>query len=349
MKCEKVESIPSIDPYAEVKVTTMGNVIETQYMSKRNKRQTVQMLKGGDQMLVLSTGDIIDVQHHETRAENTVGLRKTFAKMRGIINTNVVDVTKVRWCTLTYAENMTDTDKLYTDFRDFNKRFQRYCKKQGYSKPEYIVMMEPQARGAWHAHLLYIWEDMKAPYIPNKTFADLWGHGFVRIKKLDDVDNVGAYLTAYLGDMDVKEAGARKGKDQKIKEVSITENGKTVKKSIIKGGRLHLYPANFNMLRYSKGIKKPKQEMMSQEQAKRKVLGATKTFQSVVRLSDPHNDFETIILKEQYNLVRGKRQGGEVRTHAPAFPLGECSKTMSGAGLPAIGSGGTHWGAGGAS
>ena len=104
----------------------------------------------------------------------------------------------VRWITLTYAENMTDTDRLYFDFKDFNKRFQYYCKINGYSKPEYIVMMEPQGRGAWHCHLLYIW-DCKAPYVANKTLRDLWGHGFVKIKKLDNCDNVGAYLTAYLG------------------------------------------------------------------------------------------------------------------------------------------------------
>lgn len=53
-------------------------------------------------------------------------------------------------------------------------------------------MMEPQGRGAWHCHLLYIFDLVKAPYIANKTLSDLWGHGFVKISKLDNVDNVGA-------------------------------------------------------------------------------------------------------------------------------------------------------------
>ena len=48
--------------------------------------------------------------------------------------------------------------------------------------------MKPQARGAWHCHLLYIW-DKKAPYVANKTLRDIWQQGFVKIKKLDDVDN----------------------------------------------------------------------------------------------------------------------------------------------------------------
>lgn len=299
---KRLKEIPEKDPSIPVKFTEMGNILEVQYMTKRNHKQTVQMLKGGEQYVICGTGEIKDVQHHETRADNQKGLYKTFAKCRGMINANVVDVSKVRWCTLTYAKNMKDPEQLYTDFRDFNKRFQRYCKRNGYSKPEYIVMMEPQARGAWHAHLLYIWQDMKAPYIPNKEFRDLWGHGFVKIKKLDNVDNVGAYLTAYLGDMEITEAEFRNG--DKVKQVEVEEDGKKVRKAIVKGARLRMYPANFNMLRYSRGCKKPTEEMISQEEAKRKVLGATKTFQSAIKMSDSDTSFEAILIKEQYNRLR---------------------------------------------
>lgn len=299
--------VPHINPYVPVKVTSMGNVIEVQYMEHRNIKQTVQMLQGGEQFLVCSTGEIKDVVHHNTRKDNKKGLYKTFAKCRRIINANVTDVDKVRWCTLTYKENMTDPKRLYSDFEKFNKRFQYYCKKKGYSKPEYVVMMEPQGRGAWHAHLLYVWQDMKAPYIPNQVFRELWGHGFVKIKKLDNIDNVGAYLTAYLGDMELDDIkGNIDGKTVKIVEVE--EDGKTVKKSIVKGARLDLYPANFNMLRYSRGCKKPIEEMMSQDEAEKKVLGATKTFESAVKMIDETTGFENTIVKSQYNLLRKNTQ-----------------------------------------
>ena len=287
----------------------MGNILEVQYMSRRNVKQTIQMLKGGEQFVICATGEIKDVEHHETRKGNTKGLYKTFANARGIINANVTDVSKVRWCTLTYKENMTDTKRLYMDFQQFNQRFQYFCKKKGYSKAEYIVMMEPQGRGAWHAHLLYIWQDMKAPYISNKDFRELWGHGFVRIKKLDNVDNVGAYLTAYLGDMELDEIQTADaiGKQCKVVEVE-DDSGKKVKKAIVKGARLDLYPANFNMLRCSRGVKRPTVEMMSQEKANKKVLGATKTFESAIKLTDSEQDFESIIIKEQYNRLRKKHQ-----------------------------------------
>ena len=302
---EKLGKIPVKNPNLLVKVTEMGNVTEIQYMSRRNAKQTIKMLEGGEQFIICSTGEIKDVEHHETRKDNKKGLYRTFANMRAIINTNVTDVSKVRWCTLTYAENMTNTKQLYTDFRDFNKRFQYYCKTHGYSKPEYIVMMEPQGRGAW--------QDMKAPFIPNHEFADLWGHGFVRIKKLDDIDNVGAYLTAYLGDMELSEIDWIKWneitKGTTVKQVEmLDDNGQKVTKQVLKGARLNLYPANFNMVRCSRGIKRPIEEMMSQEEANKKVLGATKTFASAIKLTDYENEFESIIIKEQYNKIRCKKQ-----------------------------------------
>lgn len=285
----------------------MGNVVEVQYMEHRNNKQTVQMLPGGNEFVICSTGEVKEVEHHNTRKDNKKGLYKTFANCRGMINANVTDVSKVRWCTLTYKENMTDPKRLYSDFQQFNQRFQYFCKIKGYSKPEYIVMMEPQGRGAWHAHLLYIWQDMKAPYISNKDFRELWGHGFVKIKKLDNVDNVGAYLTAYLGDMELDEIqGKTDGKEVKIVEVD--ENGEKVKKAIVKGARLDLYPSNFNMLRYSRGCKKPIEEMMYQDEATKKVLGATKTFESAVKMIDESTGFENTIVKSQYNLVRKKTQ-----------------------------------------
>lgn len=306
---QRLNEIPPKNPNLLVKVTEMGNVVEVQYMSRRNNKQTIQMLPGGDEFLVCATGEVKEVEHHTSRKDNRKGLYKTFSNARAVINANVTDVSKVRWCTLTYAENMTDPKRLYEDFKKFNMRFQYYCSQHGYSKPEYIVMMEPQGRGAWHAHLLYIWQDMTAPYIPNEDFRELWGHGFVRIKKLDNVDNVGAYLTAYLGDMELDEMVQQNiDLSGKVKVVEVDEDGKRVKKSIVKGARLDMYPANFNMLRCSRGVKRPVEELVSQEMAEKKVLGATKTFESAVKLVDSENNFESVIIREQYNRLRSINQ-----------------------------------------
>ena len=109
--------------------------------------------------------------------------------------------------------------------------------------------------------------------------------------------------------MEVAEAPEALKNGVKCKEVEVEdENGKKVKKSIIKGARLDLYPANFNMLRCSRGIKRPVEEMLTQFEAEKKVSGATKTFESAIKLKDTDTDFETIIIKEQYNRIRKKSQ-----------------------------------------
>jgi len=297
---------PLKNPNLLVKVTEMGNVTELQYMSHRNCKQTIQMLPGGLEYLILATGEVNSCQIHDSRQEQKKSLYRTFSNARGLINSNITDVNNVRWITLTYAENMTDTKRLYEDFRDFNKRFQYYCKTKGYSCPEYIVMMEPQGRGAWHAHLLYIWQQ-KAPYIANKTLKEIWQQGFVKIKKLDNCDNVGAYLTAYLGDMEIQDAVSQgvKVSGEQVKTVELlNDNGTKDTKYFIKGARLDLYPAKFNMIRSSRGVKRPIVDMLSQKMAEKKVSSAKLTYEKTIKLTDESSDFNCIINTKQYNKLR---------------------------------------------
>lgn len=186
-----------------LKVTEMGNITELKYISNANTECPILMLEGGEYM-VKETAEIKECKHHEKRTEQVISLKRTFRNLRNIINANCSEPWKVRFITLTYAENMQDTERLYKDFHDFNLRFQYHLKKNGYDKAEYIAVAEPQARGAWHMHVLYIW-NCPAPFIPNSELADIWGNGFVNVRSLDSCDNVGAYLTAYLADIEVSD------------------------------------------------------------------------------------------------------------------------------------------------
>ncbi len=297
MKTEKLDYMPILEDFNKVKLTTMGNVIEESFSSSANRQPTIKRLPN-DKYVVLSTGEIKDCSSSTNRGVDKISLYRTFKKIRELVNTNVVDTSKCRWCTLTYAENMTDTKRLYIDFDSFRKRFNRYLTKIGLSVPEYISVAEPQARGAWHLHIIWIWNTV-APFIPNKQLAELWLHGFVNIKKLDTVDNVGAYLTAYLGDVVVPYDDTLKGS----KTVEIDGQ----KKSVVKGGRLHLYPPSFNILRHSRGIKKPVVEYMTHKQAQKKVLGATKTFEQAYMLT-LDDDKQITVTKVQYNRCRSSCQ-----------------------------------------
>lgn len=307
MEIKKLPTQPIIDDNATVKCTEMGNIVEVQYMSRCNKKQTIQKLDK-DTYCRLDTGEVKEFIHGDSRKDNVNGLYKTFAKIRGLINTNCTDANKIRWITLTYKENMKDPKRLYKDFDRCRKKIYYYCIKQGYERPEYIQVVEPQARGAWHIHMMLIWKKQDAPFIPNKDLREMWGQGFVNIQRVKDIDNLGAYLTAYLADIELNENTLKYVNIDhgKIKEVEIDENGKKVSKKFIKGGRMALYPTGMNIVRHSKGIEKPSEEYLSYKEAKKKVLGATKTYENNILLSDDEYNFNSLIVKEQYNKIRSK-------------------------------------------
>lgn len=149
------------------------------------------------------------------------------------------------WVTLTYAENVTDTSVVYQDFKNFMKKLRRkYAKNRSL---EYINVLEPQRRGAWHMHLLIKTDDGSHLRVENDDMRRLWGKGFVKVKRLKDTDNVSAYLMAYLTDIELKE-GETGSEHVKVKE------GKRYEK----GGRLHMYPPGMNFYRCSRGIEQPK-------------------------------------------------------------------------------------------
>lgn len=292
MRVEKLDRVQLFLPRDLVRVTQSGNILDVTYTEHRNNEPTVQLL-GDGKMIILSTGEIREIEHGENRSSFKNSLFGTFRKIRNLVNANVTDAQYCRWVTLTYAENMQDTKRLMKDFDKFRKRFLRYCVKHDIPIPEYIAVPEPQARGAWHLHIVYIWTTSKAPFIENSVLRKLWGNGFVSVKALADVDNIGAYLCAYLGDLETDaDAGTEK--------VIHSEDGKPIKKNIIKGGRLHLYPANFNMIRHSQGIKKPLVYDCKYEDIKEKVSSGKETYSSAVRLIG--DDFTSVVVHRQYNL-----------------------------------------------
>lgn len=299
LEIKSLEEHSRPNSYDEVRVKEMGNVIELMYSERTNHQIFIKKISDSE-YIDLRTGEVLECNRIENRAGNLNSVRQSLGRLRDLLNTNITDVSKCRWVTLTYAENMTDPKKLYEDFKKFNMRM-RY---KGY-KYEYIVCMEPQGRGAWHAHLVMIFDDI-APYIPNDEMASIWGHGFTTTKKLEDVDNVGAYLTAYLGDMDISEFKNLSEDEQNkmrvfgIKEVEVDG----VSKSILKGARLHMYPPKFNLYRASRGIKKPIVSYENEIEAQKKVSAATLTFEKTIELSDKDSQFNNTINYRHYNLIR---------------------------------------------
>lgn len=285
-------------------ITVAGNIVKVTSLTRHNSEQTIQVLPGGDQYVTLSTGEVKEIHHTESRAENIQSVRQTFQRLAMLVNANTEKPYKCRFVTLTYADNMRDLKKLYHDFSLFWKRFRYFCQKQGHDPPEYIAVAEPQARGAWHLHVIIIFEK-RAPFIENTTLADLWGHGFVHIRSIDNVDNVGAYLTAYLADVELPDGddlSELQLPDGSFQIVEKTVEGKS--KRFIKGGRLHLYPTGMRIYRCSKGVKRPVQWQTTLGDADRYTGDMVLTYSRFSSIQSENGRFGTTLYTAFYNRVR---------------------------------------------
>lgn len=214
-------------------VKETGNLISTTETKLKPKGGVIRKLNK-DTYVDTRTGVICKFKHTTTRMDDIKSIKSSMSNLRDLVNTNVTNAENCLWVTLTYKENMTDNKRLYKDFDKFNKKMHYH-----YGNFEYIACAEPQERGAWHMHVIMIFD--KKTFIPNKDLANLWEHGFTKTTNIDNVDNVGAYLSAYLSDL----------------EIDIVNTDNTNSKKILKGARLVLYPRGMHFYRTSKGIKKP--------------------------------------------------------------------------------------------
>lgn len=300
MNIRKIDEPIHISDDSKVRLKVTGNIFEVMYSEKRSRGGYIKKIDK-DNYVDVRTGEVNQFKHIENRSQDLNNVAKSLALGRDVLNCNITDVSCCRWVTLTYADNMTSPDKLASDFKHFNSR----CRKI-FGHYEYITCAEPQARGAWHLHCVFIF-DGKAPYMSNDIVRDCWKQGFVTVKRLDDVDNVGAYLTAYLGDMELSEATSAgvSFSQSDIKEVEFSdEQGQKQSKKYIKGARLYMYPPGFHIFRYSKGIKKPDVSYVDYKSAKEKISSGKLTFSKTLSLTDPDSRYANVLHYDYYNTIR---------------------------------------------
>lgn len=280
-----------------VRIKEMGNVVDIMYSEKISHGGYITKLSK-EEYKINRTGEVFAFRHNNARKDDIESIAKSLVRLRDYLNTNVTDATNCRWLTLTYAENMTNPQKLKNDFKNFNKR----CREK-YGHYEYIAAAEPQGRGAWHLHIVVIFSH-RAPFMANKDIASCWKQGFVTVRKLDDIDNVGVYLTAYLGDMELSEYQSAYP-NMPFGEVKEIVSG-TEHKYFVKGARLSMYPSGFHLYRCSKGIKSPKISHDSYENAKRTLGDLEPTYRHSIFISDKDSGFENTISHEFYNRKQKK-------------------------------------------
>lgn len=270
--------------------TNAGNITEITRMDFRNQAQTIERIdKDFYRVMSDESGEIHEFTHSENRGQNADSLKKTLRRLRLLINNNFYGASNELMLTLTYRQNMRDSRKLQEDFERFIRRLRKQYPEHDL---QYLAVIEPQERGAWHLHILL--KGCKRLFIPNKVIAECWAQGFTKTKAFADVDNIGAYLTAYLANLPTDDKTS--GKNVITKEV----NGK--RKKFIKGARLHLYPTGINIYRHSRGIKMPQTVEMPYLKALDLVKGHVKTLEYDVKIEK--DNFINNVHKEYYNSKR---------------------------------------------
>lgn len=193
-----------------------------------------------DSYLVLSTGEVKQYQKRDNKTQGE-SLRRTMERLRGLIRCNFgSDKQNECFLTLTYAENMRDTGRLYSDWDKFYKRLKYAYKQYDFA---YLSVAEPQARGAWHLHILLKDTNGKKLWIDKDKLTALWGHGMTQIERIH-CDDVGAYFVTYFTQVQAHKWDIAEPKGART-------HGQD------KASRLHLYPSGFNFYRASRNLDKP--------------------------------------------------------------------------------------------
>ena len=109
--------------------------------------------------------------------------------LRRIVNSNVEKNSK--FLTLTFAENLQDIEKGNKEFMLFIKRLSYHL---GF-KVQYSAVIEFQERGAIHYHVI-LYNCVKRLKV--KEIEQIWGNGFIHLNRINNVDNVGAYICKYM-------------------------------------------------------------------------------------------------------------------------------------------------------
>lgn len=154
---------------------------------------------------------------------NLKSIKQSIKYIRRVINCNFFGELDERFITLTYADNMQDSKILYRDFEKFIKKVKYFlCD----NNLKYINIIEPQGRGAWHCHILL--KSKNVAKLSDRKVFNLWGKGITYQSGLENISNVGAYLSAYLTNT----------KDKK-------------------GARLYMYKQHMKIMRCSRNCIKP--------------------------------------------------------------------------------------------
>ena len=204
-------------------------------MTNRERRKGAPYTRINGEWYIDNDGILRQFKKSDTKGDNIQSVKRTFARLRDIINTNITEPGNVLFITFTYDPQKL---KLPLDLKKVGRDMDWTFTKMKKSLPHFerIYTVERQGNGNWHTHCLFFFDET-APFIPQEQLETFWKHGFVKIsKRFDDhsIHNVGAYVCADLTYSEDR-----------------NEHGQ------IKNERLMRYPSGSHLFRCSRGIRRP--------------------------------------------------------------------------------------------
>lgn len=283
----KVKKLPfsSLCNAEIIKVFEGNGIIEVESMQKAPfslSNRFVRLSK--TEFLDKTNGEIKYYKKTETRNQNPSEVRKTFKALRRLINYNFCGGNNEKHITLTYG-------KLQKDYKQVNKDFRQWWRKikKHFPSLEYICVIEYQASGSIHLHVLV--KDIDNEDLPlDKTLLnETWRKGFSDITNIESNSNLGTYFSARFTDLDLKED---------------IQNENT-SKLILKGARLKYYKTGQKIFTTSRGIVRNKGYTVTQEEAEEMTRGAKMIYaesKEISKIDSKGNEYViNRITYEQFN------------------------------------------------
>lgn len=168
------------------KVVKSGNVYEVyNYQNRRFKGYTG-----------LNTTGRVGKGSADKEGNRDKVLYRARRDIRNIVNTNF-KAGLSKFLTLTFEDDITDIAEANKEFMLFVKRLNYKVFKSKKSVLQYTVVPETHKKrtGVIHFHVICY----NLPYVDVNWLAkEVWGNGFIKLNRIEQVDNVGAYICKYL-------------------------------------------------------------------------------------------------------------------------------------------------------
>lgn len=146
--------------------------------------------EGNAVQLDRETGELIP-KKLESRARSNIRARND---LRRLALSNFSN--KSKFITLTFdpkRHEITEVEDGKKLFRAFARRLKAWQLEEKKKDLQYITVIEFHKSGRVHFHMLCNLE-----YIRAKRLEEIWGHGFIKINRIDHVDNIGSYVVKYM-------------------------------------------------------------------------------------------------------------------------------------------------------